>query len=267
MLLHWAHFLTRFGTSQCLFLFNFKIFKVWRKQYMYIVIRSLWFPSAYFSKNLNSLTTFLHSRNNALNFPSPGIEIPIHPLVFPAIFILIKLISIQLMMSLLFSQHLFAGKWFIWWIAQATVWTTGAWLAGPPTPVEAIKLHVHVVWAQVTQARCLCHIQVHNMSKYREHILIRAKFRSGNLLEKWNKNPWNLLCGELLLSLICTQSFKKNVTLQGKWGLNSKRFKGVYVWNAFETRFKQFEMGFKLQRDAFAWLCFKRQTFCRSVNN
>ena len=35
------------------------------------------------------------------------------------------------------------------------------------------------------------------------------------------------------------------MTIQGKRGLNSKRFKGVYVWNAFETRFKQFQIGFK----------------------
>ena len=40
-----------------------------------------------------------------------------------------------------------------------------------------------------------------------------AKFRSGNLLENGNKNRWNLQCGELLLSLICTRSLEKNSLL------------------------------------------------------
>ena len=40
-----------------------------------------------------------------------------------------------------------------------------------------------------------------------------AKFRSGNVLENGNKNRWNLPCGELLLSLMCTQSFEKNSLL------------------------------------------------------
>ena len=40
-----------------------------------------------------------------------------------------------------------------------------------------------------------------------------TKFRSGNLLENGNKNRWNLPCGELLLSLMCTQSFGKNSLL------------------------------------------------------
>ena len=40
-----------------------------------------------------------------------------------------------------------------------------------------------------------------------------AKFRSGNLLENGNKNRWNLPCGELLLSLMCTRSFGKNSLL------------------------------------------------------
>ena len=39
------------------------------------------------------------------------------------------------------------------------------------------------------------------------------KFRSGNLLESGDKNRWNLPCGELLLSLICTRSFGKNSLL------------------------------------------------------
>ena len=68
------------AAHKCLFLFNFNIFKVWRKQYMKIIVTSLWFPSAIFFKILNSHTTFLQSWNNAVNFPSPGIEIPIHPL-------------------------------------------------------------------------------------------------------------------------------------------------------------------------------------------
>ena len=40
-----------------------------------------------------------------------------------------------------------------------------------------------------------------------------AKFRSGNLLENGNKNRCNSPCGELLLSLMCTQSFGKNSLL------------------------------------------------------
>ena len=36
------------------------------------------------------------------------------------------------------------------------------------------------------------------------------KSRSENLLESGDKNRWNLPCGELLLSLICTRSFGKN---------------------------------------------------------
>ena len=39
------------------------------------------------------------------------------------------------------------------------------------------------------------------------------KSRSGNLLESGDKNRWNLPCGELLLSLICTRSFGKNSLL------------------------------------------------------
>ena len=42
---------------------------------------------------------------------------------------------------------------------------------------------------------------------------IWAKFRSGNLLESGDKNRWNLPCGELLLSLMCTRSFGKNSLL------------------------------------------------------
>ena len=39
------------------------------------------------------------------------------------------------------------------------------------------------------------------------------KSRSGNLLESGDKNRWNLPCGGLLLSLICTRSFGKNSLL------------------------------------------------------
>ena len=58
---------------------------------------------------------------------------------------------------------------------------------------------------QATQAHHLCHTRV----SYNNG----GKFRSGNLLENGNKNRWNLLCGELLLSKICTRSFGKNSLL------------------------------------------------------
>ena len=137
------------AAHKCLFLFNFNIFKVWRKQYMKIIVTSLWFPSAIFFKILNSHTTFLQSWNNAVNFPSPGIEIPIHPLILiPVIFTLpwvfnggyapsaileIKLIS----MLLVFPQNEFSGKWLLRWIAPASIQTAGTWLAQAPkcTPV------------------------------------------------------------------------------------------------------------------------------------
>ena len=64
------------------------------------------------------------------------------------------------------------------------------------------------VWAQVTQAHCLCHVWARvNIEK------IWAKFRSGNLLENENKNRWNLRRGELLLSLMWARSFEKNSLL------------------------------------------------------
>ena len=47
----------------------------------------------------------------------------------------------------------------------------------------------------------------------KENIICGAKFRSGNLLENGNKNRWNLPCGKLLLSLMCTRSFGKNSLL------------------------------------------------------
>ena len=36
-----------------------------------------------------------------------------------------------------------------------------------------------------------------------------ARFRSGNLLENGKKNQWNLPCGKVLLSLMCTRSCGK----------------------------------------------------------
>ena len=68
-----------------------------------------------------------------------------------------------------------------------------------------------------------------------------------------------LMYGIAVSSSLAVCSISSFVTLQAKRALNSKRFKGVYVWNAFQTHFKQFEMGFKLFETCFKRYAFKMQ--------